>query len=186
MQLEPGQTQPTPSRGLQFWSIFIQQLTQTCWWELILEAYLTPLSAPPCCHPLPQWMRGVGCWCSEQHLDIFPLFFANVLARGCFPDSPTILIFLPGGILVNVTPWVYPSTCCISIMPLIKSANYSHLICWFVLPVLSPCFCPQSVNYPEQGSCLWLFGNKSEHINSYDSGSIISPSPHLTTNGLYY
>lgn len=37
---------------------------------------------------------------------------------------------------------------------------------------------------PEQSSVVvW---KQAEHIKSYDSGSIISPSPHLTTNGLYY
>lgn len=133
MQLEPGQAQPTPSWGLQSWNIFIQQLTQTRGWELISEEYLAPLSAAPGFHPLPQWMRVAGCWCSEQALGYLPILFANVPARGCFPDNPAILIFLPGGLLVSVTPLVYPSTCCISIMPLIKSANCLHIICLFVL-----------------------------------------------------
>lgn len=84
MQLEPGQTQPTPSQGLQIWSVFIQQLTQTCWWELILEEYLTPLSAPPCSHPLPQWVRGVGCWCSEQALGYHPTLFCQCACSGLF------------------------------------------------------------------------------------------------------
>lgn len=56
-----------------------------------------------------------------------------------------------------------------------KECKLLHIICLFVLLVLSPWFCPQSVNYPEQGSCLWLFGNKP----STQSLMILGPSSPL-------
>lgn len=167
MQLEPGQTQLTPSLGLRIWNIFAQQFIQTRWWELTVDEHLTPLSAAPCCRPLAPQVRGVGCWCSGQALGHLPALLCQCARSGVFSwqhFTLAIVIFLPGGLLDGVTPWVYRSICCISVMPLIKNADYLHIICLFVLPLLFPVlplgFYALAVNYPGQGSHRWLFGNK--------------------------